>query len=478
MAVARGQAPGGISAIHVWLIVFVALWLAATVLLVILYLDQEEKDKQVAELRDREQKLISAQGRKLPQFTAASPGKSTMVDLLEEARAETAMLAVGGDGSDDTEAVRARLNAQVDRIRQSPHAADTTTYDPASFDEALELLFELYEAAADAQNFAEQRANELAVQLEELRQAQERQKQQFDEETERVKEQVVRIEEERAASRQAHAQQINQFEEQLRRINEQCSENIQTLRSEQAGLQVEYDDLLARYQELKDKLGMAQISPAPRATLRQGDGRVVKATPGDEVVYIDLGLQHNVTPGLQFAVYDALTGIPESGRAKARIEVVRRHPKTSECRIVEMFGNDIITADDIIANPIYDRARKLRFYVLGSFDLDGDADPDPGSGRRIMALVEDWGGTVEDELSAQVDFVVLGGPPPLLPRSPDLDPEEDTRYQTSRRAYEAYQERKNAVRSMSIPTLTQSVFLNFLGFTANESDTGEPQFGR
>ena len=37
MAIARGQGQGGITAIHIWLIIFVALWLTASVLLVVLY---------------------------------------------------------------------------------------------------------------------------------------------------------------------------------------------------------------------------------------------------------------------------------------------------------------------------------------------------------------------------------------------------------------------------------------------------------
>ena len=205
------------------------------------------------------------------------------------------------------------------------------------------------------------------------------------------------------------------------------------------------------------------------ATARRGDGVIMTAKPGENVVYIDLGSRNGMTLGLEFAVYDALGGIPEDGLAKGRIEVVSINERSSECRIVEMLSTDPIVSGDIIANPIYDRHRKLAFFVLGEFDLDGDGRYDPDGADRIKALIQNWGGDLVDTLNAQVDFVVLGGAPKSPSRPLDASPEEDRRYQAAERAHERYMTNRASVETLAVPTLTQTVFLNFLGYEGDQA---------
>ena len=64
--------------------------------------------------------------------------------------------------------------------------------------------------------------------------------------------------------------------------------------------------------------------------------------------------------------------------------------------------------------------------------------------------------------------MVIGGPPGRPQRSLDLDPEQDRRYQAAERAQESYITDKATVEALAIPTLTQSVFLNFLGFDGTQ----------
>jgi len=124
----------------------------------------------------------------------------------------------------------------------------------------------------------------------------------------------------------------------------------------------------------------------------------------------------------------------------------------------------MIVTGDLIANPIYDRNRPLRFYVLGQFDLDRDGDDDPQGAELISALIKRWGGSVESQLSGKLDFVVLGGPPQTPRARLDTDPEDDPVFQQAQRRYDDYQKQVDTIRSLAIPTLTQSVFLNFLGY--------------
>ena len=69
-----------------------------------------------------------------------------------------------------------------------------------------------------------------------------------------------------------------------------------------------------------------QISPQQLITARTGDAVVLTATPGDDVVYIDLGYDDKILPGITFEVYSHRKGVEASEggrlRGKARIEVI------------------------------------------------------------------------------------------------------------------------------------------------------------
>ncbi len=451
------------SAIHIWLIVFVALWLTSTVLLVILYMDQEAVKKDNADLRAEVQQLISPQGRSLPQFTEAKSSPKTMVDLLEDARAKSAQL-LSGNGEDNPATLETKLKTQLDAIRADRRIEDPEVLGAGSCLDALAAIYSQFQMKADALAEATKGVDELSEELNALRAAREQQQKSFEQKAEELSKQIAGIVQDQESYRKERDEQVDSFEKKINDINRQYFEDIQKQRTENVSLSGKYDELMTRYQALKDKLGQAQIRPVKLATARQGDGVVLAAKPGEDVVYINLGSKDGMTLGLEFAVYDSLKGIPESGKAKARIEVVSVHPSSSECRVVDLMGNAMVMAGDIIANPIYDKDRKLTFFVLGEFDLNGDSHYDRDGARTIEALIKNWGGKTTDDLTAQVDFVVLGGPPPHPQRSLDLDPEADTRYQRAQKALDEYNSELATTKVLAIPVLTQEVFLNFLGY--------------
>ncbi len=474
MAVARAQGPGGFSAIHVWLIVFVALWLTSTVLLVVLYLDQEQMTRQITEYQETARKAVSSAGKSLPQWSSARPGEgSSMVDLVETARANTAEIAVG-DPNADVAGIRNGLEDLVARIRDNPYVQEDGGFAATNYREALDNMFGLYRTAASAREQAEQGVDELSQELEQVRTAQTQQKEAFDQQASELRDRLSKISAEYADARSTREAQIGDFEGQIQQVKDQCSEDIQAQRAETAECRDDFSELLARYQQLQDKLGESQVSPLPMATARQPDGVVKEAKPGDAVVYINLGRRDHLTLGLQFAVYDALEGIPADGRAKARIQVVSIFEQSAECSILEMLSNDLIMAGDLIANPIYDPDRTLKFYVLGQFDLDGDGEPDRDGKARIENLIQEWGGKVEPNLTAQLDFVVLGGPPPAPRRAMDRDIEDDLQYQAAKRAMDEYTERVATAEALAIPRLTQSVLFSFLGYRPTATSIALP----
>lgn len=459
----RPQSSGG--GYGILAIVFAALAVTALTFLIILYMDQDDLRQTADSLREEVAKLASNEAKRLPHYAQARAGQgTTLADLLEKDRAMTAKAAVG-DESQDAGAVLAALSAQIERISADARIEDPSVFASASYDEALSAMYDLFRSAVDARNEAQAGLAQLTSELENLRQAHAAARQKFEKETEDLKSQVAAISKDKTQYSQSRDQEIDDFEQQLEKIRQQCADDIQRQREVNQELQTQYEQTLAQLQELKDKLGQSQIRPVLLATARSGDGVILDAKINDDVVYINLGADDRMTLGLEFAVYDAIKGIPADGEAKARIEVVSIAKTVSECRVVERHHNAMIVANDIIANPIYDRNRPLRFFVLGEFDLDRDGEDDEGGAELIATLIEKWGGTLETELSGRLDFVVLGGAPPTPRTSIDTDPEDDPIYQQARRRYDDYQRQIGLIQSLSIPTLTQSVFLKFLGYS-------------
>jgi len=466
MAVARAQGQGGFTAIHAWLIVFVALWLTSTVLLVILYLDQEKHVKAAEDIRVELAKVIGSPGKGLPQWAESRAGSgTTMVDLVEAARGQTAAL-ITGSAADQPGALRQRLDSLVQTIASDPHVAGSNApFRASTYAEVVDDLFARLRASAAARNEAEQGVASLTREMEALRGTQTGQKDEFVAQAEALRQEIMELRASYDRAREQHIAQVAKFEADNAAMQKQCSDDIQQQRERTADLREDYDELYARYEQLQGKLGQAQVSAVPLATARTGDGRVLDAKPGENIVYIDLGARDQLTLGLEFAVYDAMTGIPEHGRPKARIQVSNIFPSVALCHVKEQFTNEPVTVDDIIANPVYDRHRTLKYFVLGEFDLNGDGRADVDGRQRIEAQIENWGGAVEPRLNAQVDFVVLGGAPATPRRSPQLTEAEDTQYQAEKKAHDRYHELLASVRALAIPPLTQSVFLNFMGST-------------
>ena len=446
MATARAQQRGGgVTAIHVALIAFVALWLVCTVLLVWLYTDQSTLNKQADDLRASEQ---TAQ----QNLRRANGDRDRMAEL------------VSGSADDDGAAIEGKINDLYERIRSDDLVSEASAFDDdsAGLLNAMTTLYQAHRGEHEARTAAEERADSLAGEVASLTAERAALQESFAATEERLTAQVQELEDDRSRYRSERDEEIDQVDERIEQQRQQFSADIQNQRNDNARLKQELDDLKNRYHDLQAKLGELQITPEPLLTTRQGDGRVLMARPGDDVVYINLGHRHHLTRGMQFAVYSDSESIPANGLAKARIEVARIFEETAECTIREVLGNEAILEGDIINNPVYDKSRTLRFVVAGMFDLDGDGILEGQD--RIAALIREWGGEVADTVSARVDFVVLGNPP----RKPSTDAgdgsEESEREVLRRRVFENYTQAFEAAQTLSVPVLTQDKFLHFLGY--------------
>ena len=277
-------------------------------------------------------------------------------------------------------------------------------------------------------------------------------------------EQVRELEAEHGQYRQQRDGQIDGVEARIEGIEQESARDIQQQRALNENLEQERDEYKSLYTDLQTKLGELQIKPSSLITARTGDGLVLTAKYGEDVVYINLGRRQKITLGMQFAVYSADQEIPSDGRAKARIEVARIFENSAECVIREVFGRGMIAEGDLVNNPIYERDRSLTFVATGRFDLDGDGLDDSDGAEAVKALIQDWGGVVTDAVTARVDFVVVGNAPPKPSSVEGASPEAVERQAAVRQLYETYAQTVEAAQALSVPILTQDVFLHFLGY--------------
>lgn len=460
----------GVSGTTIGLIVFAGLFLTSTVFLVILYTDQEKLRQESADYKLRKERAVSAsEETSIASLRSGQGGGSTtMVGIIEASRAETARLATGAV-DDEPPAIQTKLSTLQERMATESIVPDGRQFADLSLYQSLDRLYELFRTEHGLRLEAEKRAASIEQQHGQAVTENTSQKTGFDEQVNALQAKLSDCQASRDSFESEHKTQLADLEKQFNELRADMNKSISDERQQKSAMQERYAELLHRYTELQGKLGSLQVSPDVNVTARQADGRILKAVAGDEAVYVNLGARDALVLGMQFAVYSSDTGIPADGHAKAQIRVEAIHEASAECKVLRVYRNESILEGDLIANPVYDRQRPLSFVVAGDFDINRDGDTDPSGEMPVESIVKDWGGEVSNELTALTDFVVIGIAPKggkvAAGNNPADVTEKDKAAQMRRDRYDKIIE--NA-RTLSVPVLTQDVFLHFLGYAGKE----------
>jgi len=223
-----------------------------------------------------------------------------------------------------------------------------------------------------------------------------------------------------------------------------------------------------RLQEALNKLEVLKPRPKEDVAAYQSDGHIISVDVQSNIVFIDIGSESKIYPGLTFAVYDRSAPIPTDGSSKGEIEVFNVDKNTATARITKSSKKNPIAEDDLIINLIWDSKAVNTFVVAGDFDFNGDGIVDQDGAAKIKQLVENWGGKVEDTVTIDTDYVVLGTET-LAKKKPNLDdveadPLANEKYEASVKAAENYQEVKTQAKDLYIPVFNLKRFLNFTGY--------------
>lgn len=455
MAVARPPA-GGAGGVKIALIVFVVLTVASLTFAIILYTGQADLEAEV----ERAQDQASAAR------TQANQAESKLRDFAKD---------ILGESLDDPAAIEARIEEERSRILRDDQLEDLRAAEGEGKAPLLEILTRVHDQFSDqaqALEDAQERIEELNSELQTVTQTMKQQEETFSTELENVKQQYQQLAEANEEFRTERSDLLEQLREEHQTQLEQVGREL----DEERRLREQAEETLAqerrRSAELASQLEAFKPTGAEGTILQAKDGEVVRTFAGDDIVYINLGRRDNVRSGMTFSVYSAARGIPADGKGKAHIEVSNVYESTSECKVTMTTPGEPIVEGDVIANPVYDRTRQFRFAVAGDFDLDFDGKIEDPSGQQVSRLIEHWGGNVVDEVDTRTDFLVRGEAPALLvlPENEEITPAQEERAEEMKQRRDAFDARVQRARELSVPILTRTQFLHFMGYGSSQGD--------
>lgn len=291
--------------------------------------------------------------------------------------------------------------------------------------------------------------------------------------TDTFEQQVGELNRKLTSAREEHLEALRQKDAQLRDMEDQIktlTTQIVSLEREGTTVARDKDIEIGRMQTIVNDLQgqIRALKPStfnPEAILSKADGRILRAVPGSDVVYINLGSAERIRAGMGFEVFAQMHRASPDLRGKASLEVVHVMEDTSECRITRRVAGEPLVEGDIVVNIAYERDRKPKFVVRGTFDLNYDGVPDFDGVEQVQALIKQWGGQIADKLDETVDFLIVGSPPAAAAPITGAPATEVVQDQARRRAAEAeaFRAEVDQAQHMYIPVITQNQFLFLIG---------------
>jgi len=442
------------------LIIFIFLWVVSTGVAIFFYLQNNKLDDEIRATSKQNDSLATKAER------SSDPGVKDLLaagnknnhTAMGQALAELRTLkGILDDGGKNVDAINERFVA----LRKDIPG------DPATAFGAIETLKTRFELAQQASVKSAQETAAAKASYETAKKDYDAHKAAFDKTNETQKTDVAKLTQQLEDAKAAKDAKVKEYEETLTKQQKDNEKAIRELVVQLQQLKEDADKKGMVVQQLRGQIEM--LKPSARTTLvLEPDGRVVRSNQVTGEVYISLGRKDRATPGLTFAVYDPKLGVgsgPDSG-GKAKLEVVEVGENDSLCRVTFTEKGQHVDTNDLIANPVYakDKTRKFHFVVFGEFDLDGDGIATAAEREKIIRLIQSWGGIIDDTLSTQTDFLVMGA---VTGSGAKYLSDTDQSGELAK-ARKAQQDKYNAMvkeaRDYSIPLLNANRFLALIGY--------------
>lgn len=440
-----------------------------SVVFLVLYVLEYTTNQGLIDKAARAEKAVASYGNPLPYYEQEATARSSNAfAIMDEDRKRVSSLVSG-----QADAVAMTIEAQAKELLAA--AALENAGVVASNDTLMSVIKKLSKAAKDSRDSADvatrslqeeqDQSRSLTTQLDMVRKD-------FEAQITDMDKKLRSAEDEKVKTIAAKDEQITNIQNELNAVQQQLlTLQREGLKSSQLK-DVEIARLIRQIGDLQEKL--KAVSPEtfdPKAILTKADGRILRAIPGSDVVYISLGQGDRIKVGMGFEVYSQTREVPKGLRGKASIEVVTIMQDTAECRVMRSDDSAPILEGDIIVNIAFERGHQPKFFVAGEFDLNHDGIQDFDGKDKVVSIIRAWGGQVLGELDESVNYVVIGtGPvvPQLPPNASDV-----VREQAQERALESsrYKSVIDRARSIFIPVITQDQFLFLTGYAGESAFT-------
>jgi len=456
---------GGLTGLHYGLITFVILFVLALAAAIWLgTMVQGAREGKAKSDRRNEQF-----GTPPPYYVEEANSRgSTVATVMDEHLRSYANL-VSGDPDAVWPAAEQAANAQLAQTA----AAHAGTLNPG--DTLLTAVQRLDEGLSKAKLTSADLLTELQVVQDEnqsLKEGIKGAQDQFEAQVAALNERVAQLDREKTDALTAKDEQLSDLRATLEDNTQETNRLNQEWVSQRRTRDLEIGRLQTHVSELQKK--MQALKPTaldPAAILTKADGRIVRAIPGSDIVYINLGANDRIKPGMGFEVFSR-THEPRQGlRGKASIEVATAMQNTAECRVTRATPGEPIVEDDVCVNIAYERGRLPKFVVRGEFDLNYDGTVDFDGIERVTAIINQWGGQVVPELDETVDFVVIGARPqaPEIASGEPVSAVVQALAEDKRLARSRFRELVDRATAMYIPVITQNQFLFLTGYVGDWS---------
>jgi len=202
----------------------------------------------------------------------------------------------------------------------------------------------------------------------------------------------------------------------------------------------------------------------------QPDGKILRVL--NDRVYINMGHGDKVQPAMTFSIYPAGPAIDEN-KIKGTLEILQVNDTTSECRVVSRFpSSGAVAPGDLIGNVAFVRDQTFYFVVKGQFDITGAGRTTSDGVTVIKDMITRSGGRLMDDVTVATDFLVMGESPEV-PEKPGDDATEDEidRYIQQMKVVQDYDKAHDEAAKYGIPILNSNRFMALIGYQPGNIDT-------
>lgn len=454
---------GGLTGLHYALFSFIFVALAAFIGFVIMLTKVGDANKRANDVERRLAQYGSPPGYYADEANARG---GNVFGVLDQDRQRLAKLITG-----NSESVGVAVTSEVQTFIKRVNDANNGLLN--SEEPLMANMARLEKAYAEEKSKSGVLADELASAQEENKTLSEGNKAARDEYEKQVAALTTRVEQLEAQTQQSMAQK----DQQLADLQANLESSTQDLNKTKQDTQRDVRDkelTIARQTNMietltKELRTLKKSGFDPEAILTKADGRIIRAIPGSDIVYINVGNRDHIKVGMGFAVYSQTREAPRSIEGKASLEVLTVMEQTAECRVIRAEPGQPIIEGDIIVNIAFERDRLPKFLVTGEYDLDYNGSPDFDGVDKIKALVRRWGGQIVDALDETTDFVIIGQAP-VVPGSGDADTTV-TRELANDKSRELSQFRDliSHAQASYIPVINQNQFLYLIGYTTDDT---------